>query len=214
MTTDNMTADNTTTDNASHRFEFFAALLLGLTALLTGYATMRSAIVGDEVLEGFTLSSQHYNDANNLDDANTQTYLADQALFLRFAEARFAGDEQLTDYLRTSLFDERLATAVEWWETQQTAGNPPDSPFEVGSPYRLDDTTALEDQGDAAFEAAKKADERNDRFDQATAVLSITLFAVGLAVLVTAHRARLLMVALAIAGLCGGALLTLVGELG
>lgn len=203
-----------TTDETSHRFQFFAALLLGLTALLTGYATMRSAIVGDEVLEGFTLSSQFYNDANSLDDENTQTYVADQGLFLRFAEARFAGDDELTEYLRNSLFDDRLAAAVAWWETQQTSDNPPDSPFEAGSPYRLDDSAALEAQGDAAFEAAKKADERNDRFDQATAMLSITLFAVGLAVLVTARRARVLMVVLAIAGLCGGALLTLVGEFG
>lgn len=203
-----------TTDPDSHRFEFFAALLLGLTAILTGYATMRSAIVGDEVLEGFTLSSQHYNDANSLDDANTQTFVADQALFLRFAEASFAGEDELADYLRTSLFDDRLEAAVVWWEGQQSAGTPQDSPFEAGSPYRLEDTTALEQMGDAAFDAAKKADARNDRFDQAVAVLSITLFAVGLAVLVKARRARALMIALALAGLSGGALLTVIGELG
>lgn len=203
-----------TTDPDSHRFEFFAAVLLGLTAILTGYATMRSAIVGDEVLEGFTLSSQHYNDANSLDDANTQTFVADQALFLRFAEASFAGEDELADYLRTSLFDDRLEAAVVWWEGQQSAGTPQDSPFEAGSPYRLEDTTALEQMGDAAFDAAKKADARNDRFDQAVAVLSITLFAVGLAVLVKARRARALMIALALAGLSGGALLTVIGELG
>lgn len=203
-----------TTDPDSHRFEFFAAVLLGLTAILTGYATMRSAIVGDEVLEGFTLSSQHYNDANSLDDANTQTFVADQALFLRFAEASFAGEDELADYLRTSLFDDRLEAAVVWWEGQQSAGTPQDSPFEAGSPYRLEDTTALERMGDAAFDAAKKADARNDRFDQAVAVLSITLFAVGLAVLVKARRARALMIALALAGLSGGALLTVIGELG
>jgi len=203
-----------TTDPDSHRFEFFAAVLLGLTAILTGYATMRSAIVGDEVLEGFTLSSQSYNDANSLDDANTQTFVADQALFLRFAEASFAGEDELADYLRTSLFDDRLEAAVVWWEGQQSAGTPQDSPFEAGSPYRLEDTTALEQMGDAAFDAAKKADARNDRFDQAVAVLSITLFAVGLAVLVKARRARALMIALALAGLSGGALLTVIGELG
>lgn len=203
-----------TTDPDSHRFEFFAAVLLGLTAILTGYATMRSAIVGDEVLEGFTLSSQHYNDANSLDDANTQTFVADQALFLRFAEASFAGENELADYLRTSLFDDRLEAAVVWWEGQQAAGTPQDSPFEAGSPYRLEDTTTLEQMGDAAFDAAKKADARNDRFDQAVAVLSITLFAVGLAVLVKARRARALMIALALAGLSGGALLTVIGELG
>lgn len=203
-----------TPDPDSHRFEFLAAVLLGLTAILTGYATMRSAIVGDEVLEGFTLSSQSYNDANSLDDANTQTFVADQALFLRFAEASFTGNDELADYLRTSLFDDRLEAAVVWWEAQQSAGTPQDSPFEAGSPYRLEDTSALEQTGDAAFDAAKKADARNDRFDQAVAALSITLFAVGLAVLVQTRRARALMMTLALVGLSGGALLTVMGELG
>ncbi len=201
---------------ASHRFEFFAALILGLAALLTGYSSMRSAIVGDEVLEGFTLSSQHYNDANSIDDANIQTVVADQALFLRYVEATFAGDANLANYLRDSLFDDRLAVAVDWWEAQQVGeSDPPESPFEAGSPYSFESDPAVATAaGDVAFDAAKRADTRNDRFDQATAMLSITLFAVGIATLVDGRSARATLTAVALAGLAGGVLLLAIGELG
>ncbi len=199
----------------SRRFEFFAALILGLAALLTGYSSMRSAIVGDEVLEGFTLSSQLYNDANSIDNANTQTAVADQALFLRYVEATFAQDDALADYLRDSLFDDRLTTAIDWWERQQAEANPPDSPFDPGSPYANEiNPTAAAAAGDAAFDAAKRADTRNDRFDQATAMLSVTLVTVGIATLVRARPARATLMAVALAGLASGALLVSVGELG
>lgn len=208
----------TTTDGrpeATRHFEFAAALLLGVAALLTAYASMRSAIVGDEVLEGFTLSSQHYSDANSTDDANMQVFMADQALFLRYAEATFNHDDGLARYLRTTLFDDELDAAVDWWEQQQADEDPPESPFEAGTPYRFDnDAAEATAKGDTAFDAAKRADGRNDRFDQATALLSITLFAVGLAVLVRTRRARYMLAALAVLGLAAGGVLIGIGELG
>lgn len=200
---------------ATRRFEFAAALLLGMAALLTAYASMRSAIVGDEVLEGFTLSSQHYSDANSIDDANIQVFVADQALFLRYVEATFDQDDDLAEYLRTTLFDIKLNEAVDWWERQQSNDDPPESPFDPGTPYTFENDTAdATAHGDSAFDSAKRADGRNDRFDQATAVLSITLFAVGLAILVRTRRARATLTALAVIGLVAGGILIGVGELG
>ncbi len=200
---------------ATRQFEFAAALLLGMAALLTAFASMRSAIVGDEVLEGFTLSSQHYSDANTIDDANSQIFIADQALFLRYVEATFENDDNLAEYLRTTLFETRLSTAVDWWEQQQSEVDPPESPFDEGTPYSFENDSAAEiASGDAAFEAAKRADGRNDRFDQAAALLSITLFAIGLAILVRTSRARAILAALAILGLVGGSILIVIGETG
>lgn len=200
---------------AARHFEFAAAVLLGLAALLTAYGSMRSAIVGDEVLEGFTLSSQHYSDANSIDDVNTQEYLSDQALFLKYAEASFEGNDDLAAYLKATLFEDKLSAAVDWWEGQQSGADPPESPFDEGTPYSFTSNSAeLIALGDAAFEAAKKADGRNDRFDQATALLSITLFAIGIAILVRSRFARATLVVLAVVGLVAGSVLIGIGEFG
>ena len=125
------------------RAERFAAVLLGVAALLSAYATMRSAIIGDEVLENFTLSSQHYNEGNRLDDANTQTFVADQNLFLRYVESTVAGDDALGTYLTDVLFSDSLRAAVEWWEQEQTQPDAPESPFDERSPYRFEEEPAV-----------------------------------------------------------------------
>jgi hypothetical protein len=197
----------------SDRFELFAAVLLGIATLLTAYGAMRSAIVGDEVLEGFTLSSQYYAEASAVDDQNTQTFVADQNLFLRYAEATFSRNNGLADYLRKSLFSDQLETATVWWEGQRTAADPPESPFHDGSPYKFDtDAQPLITKAEANFDAGKRADARNDRFDQATAILSITLFTGAVATLIRSRKARHAFVALALAGIALGITFIAVGE--
>ena len=197
----------------SDRFELFAAILLGIATLLTAYGAMRSAIVGDEVLEGFTLSSQYYAEASAVDDQNTQSFIADQNVFLRYAEAAFTKNTELAAYLRNSLFTEQLEAATVWWERQQTGANPPESPFHEGSPYKFEiDSKPLIDKAESNFNAGKRADGRNDRFDQATAILSITLFTGAMATLIRSRRARNALVALAISGIALGATFICVGE--
>ena len=197
----------------SDRFELFAAVLLGIATLLGAYGAMRSAIVGDEVLEGFTLSSQYYAEASALDDQDTQAFVADQNVFLRYAEATFTGNDELATYLRNTLFTDELEAATVWWEAQQSLPDPPPSPFENGSPYVFGTTSKpLVDAAESSFGAAKRADARNDRFDQATAILSITLFTGAMATLVRSRHARATLVGLAISGLALGATFVCIGE--
>ena len=201
--------------HTTRRFEVFAAVLLGLAAMLSAFAVMRSAMIGDEVLSGFTLSSQYYNDANSFDSHNTQTFVADQNLFQRYVEARFAGDDDLARYLKEDLFRDDLRVAVVWWERRQRLAIPPESPFAEASPYRFErDPSTIYARGDAAFDEAKRADSRNDRFDQAVALLAITLFAAGLAALLKSRGPRRVLVTIAVCGLIAGIGFIVAGELG
>ena len=94
------------------RTEIVLAILLGVAAILTAWSTFQSAQLGSAMTaaysEGIRVSdaaSQAFNDASAND-------IADQALFLEFAKASQAGEEETALYIEESLMSEELAAAV------------------------------------------------------------------------------------------------------
>jgi hypothetical protein len=191
-------------EDRSNKFELCVAALLGVAAVLAAFAALRSSMLGDEVLSGYTLSTQDYNDAIGYEAEDTQRAVQDQQLFLRYAEALNKNETEWATELRTAMFEPSLEQAVTWWEDKRDSPGAPTTPFDEGSPYELpfaDKVDELYSTGDDNFNSAKRADDRGDSFDLAAAILAITLFAGGLASLLQSGAARASMIAVAVASL-------------
>lgn len=197
-------------------FDVAMAVLLGAAAVLSAFSALRASLIGDEMLEGFTQSTQFYNDALALEGDNTQAAIQDQQLFLQYLRARQDGSAEWADMIRGSMFDGNLEAAVAWWERQSGADDSAQSPFDSGTPYKAPYDSKIEQlyqSGDASYSSAKRADQRGDYFDIAVAISSITLFTGGLAALLHKRATRDAMVVIALATLVISIYFALKGEL-
>lgn len=187
-------ADEERRQRTIDRTEIAIAILLGIAAILTAWATFQSSQLGAAVTaaysEGIRLSdtaSQAFNDASATD-------IADEALFLEFAKAANAGDEGTADYIYSSLMSEDLAAAVDWWSDQpDSAGY--DTPFVEDNPnwstVAYDDAAAIDADAQAKFEEATAKDALGTDFDVLSIIIAISLFLFGVGSLVRQERIKI-----------------------
>jgi hypothetical protein len=170
----------------SLKLEIVLAAALGLAAIVTAWASFRSALVEDEMIVNFNQGIKAVDEAGQAYSAAQQTLVQDQALFLEYAKAAREGDDSLSTYIFGTLMNEGLRAGVEWWQTEDEAL----TPFDEGSPYHLPDLVRYERLNAKAqdhFDAAAEADEQTDRYDFVTVLAAIVLFFLGLASVVR-HR--------------------------
>lgn len=176
------------------RTELVIAILLGLAAILTAWATFQSSQLGSSVTaaysEGIRISdsaSQAFNDA-------TASDVADEALFLEFAKSANAGDEATATYIHDSLMSPELQAAVDWWSEQPDSANF-DTPFVPENPKwstkMLDDAAALDAEAQAKFDEAKTNDGLSNDFEILSIIIAIALFLFGVASLVRQERIKI-----------------------
>ena len=176
------------------RTEIVIAILLGIAAILTAWATFQSSQLGGQVSaaysEGIALSdhaSQMYNDATAAD-------VQDQALFLEFAKASQTGDEATATYIHDALMTPELAAAIDWWVEQPESSNY-DTPFVEDNPnwstQMYDDADATDAQSQEQFAKAKTADGLGADFDILAIIIAIALFLFGVASLVRQERIKI-----------------------
>ncbi len=170
-------------ESTSDLFQILAAIVLGIAATLTALAAYNAALADGNALQGYTNSTRSLNDANAFYAQGNTTSAADQALFVEYAGANFAGETDRAEYL-TTLMRPELVAAVEWWEANDAAVTPFD---EIeGNPYTIDDfaeASALEEQAQAEFDEGAKADDKGDVFELAAVFFALTLFFGGIATL-------------------------------
>lgn len=179
-------AEPTPGSDRSLKLEIVLAAALGLAAIVTAWASFRSALVEDEMIVNFNQGIKAVDEAGQAYSAAQQTLVQDQALFLEFAKAGRQGDEDLSGYIFGTLMNEGLQAGVEWWQSEEEAL----TPFDEGSPYHLPDLVRYERLNAKAqdhFDAAAEADEQTDRYDFVTVLAAIVLFFLGLASVVR-HR--------------------------
>lgn len=176
------------------RVEIALAILLGITAILTAWSTFQSAQLGGAVSaaysEGIRLSdtaSQAFNEASAADIAN-------EALFLEYAKASNAGDQDTADYIYASLMSEDLAAAVDWWLEQPDSANY-DTPFVEENPawstVAYDEAAAIDADAQAKFDEATAKDDLGSEFDVLSVIMAIALFLFGVASLVRQQRIKI-----------------------
>lgn len=169
------------------RIEIVIAILLGVAAILTAWATFQSSELSGSVaglysagIRAADQASQDYNDA-------TAIAVADESIFLEYTKALHTGQKELATYVHESLMSPELAASVDWWEEQpHTSGAK--SPFTEDNPHwsspLYDAAKARDAEAEAMFVEADRIDALAAAFDILSIIIAIGLFLFGVASLV------------------------------
>ncbi len=179
---------DTPASSKTDRTQILAAILLGVAATLTAFASYNAALADGDSLQGFTTSTRSLNDANAFYAQGNVTAASDQALFVEYANANFAGETDRAEYL-TTLMRPELVDAVAWWNANDAAVTPFDA--DDANPYTIEDFVVaeeLETQAQQQFDAAAADDKRGDIFELAAVFFALTLFFGGIATMFGARR--------------------------
>jgi hypothetical protein len=174
--------------------EIVLAILLGITAVLTAWATFQSSQLSGAVAAQYSFgiraadaASQDYNDA-------TAAETADEAIFLEYTKALHGKQTELAQYIHTSLMSPELAAAVDWWEDQPHSAALP-TPFAEANPNWSnplhDAAKKLDVEAEARFSEADRIDALSTAFDILSIILAIALFLFGVASLVRQERIKI-----------------------
>lgn len=173
-------ADQAEAKERTNWIEIVAALLLGISGVLTAYSAFNAALSDGDALKGYTESSRTTADANGFYNDYAATYNADQSLFLQYQLLIERGETDLALAVRDALFSPALETATLAWEQPDNEWATPLDTEE----YVIEAFTTGEDltaQADAEFEQAFAADEQGDKFELASVFLAVALFFAGIA---------------------------------
>jgi hypothetical protein len=176
------------------RIEIALAILLGIAAVLTAWATFQSSQLAGSVAAQYSegiraadAASQDYNDA-------TAVEVADEGVFLEYTKALHSGEKELATYIHSSLMTPELAAAVDWWEAQPHSGGVA-TPFTSDNPHwsnpKFADARRLDAEADASFAEADRIDALGTTFDILSIIIAIGLFLFGVASLVRQERIKI-----------------------
>ena len=190
-------------DKGLNWIELTAAILLGIAGVLTAYAAYNGALAGGDALKGYTQSSRTTADANGYWTDYSQTFNADQALFLEYQVLVEQGDQDTADVIKDNLFSAELTAATDAW-LELPEGEGPATPLDADEYIVEAEQIAndLFDQAELEFTEAQEIDDRGDNMDLASVFLAVSLFFAGIAALFKVRRIQLAML--------GGATLLLV----
>ena len=181
--------------DAGHNWiEIAAACMLGIAAILTAYAAFYGAQAGDEALKGYTQSARSTADANGEYTDYSQTYSADQALYLQYALLTKQGDEVTAGEIKDEIFSQVLDDATEAWLVAPEVDRPL-TPLGMDE-YKIeayDNAIAGFETAEAQFDEALKIDDQGDNFDLAAVYLAVSLFFAGIAALFKTRRIQIVM---------------------
>ena len=197
MNTEAQTAQD---DESSNRMEIMIAILLGIAAIVTAWCSFQASQLGDVVQKSFSEGIREADAASQAYNTAISNDIRDQTLFLEFAKAAQAGDEETALYVLETLMSPELAAAVDWWSSQPDDSGF-DSPFVEENPEwsnaLYEEGAALDESSQTFFDAAEQADNDADAFDLLTVILTLALFFFGVAGL---SRQRKVMIGLSTVG--------------
>lgn len=194
----------------SRRFELFVAIFLGLTAVLTAYASWQSALWGGDQATNYTKgnayiadANQYYNEAsqNIAQDTATWNEISGLRIDLAFAESSGNADEvERISYKLNQLMyenvsaDDALAKAIEWADAQEGYASPFEMEGFIDGYYTNANTSYNE--GWALIDSGAEANRLGDIQGLVTVVLAVVLFMLG--IVSTFHNMRTKMVVSAV----------------
>lgn len=157
-----------------------AALVLGLAVLAAAVAAYSAGRWDEQSLEGYSASVRDLSEANQSYTAALTQRTLDEQLFAQLAVAEQRGEAELAGFIQRELMSAQLSAAVDWWRDTDEATTPFDQL--PGNPYdfpALSEAERINSASFVRFEEGTHAAERADRFELATILLMITLFAAG-----------------------------------
>ncbi len=185
--------------------ETATAVLLSVAGLATAWASYQASLWGGEQMSHYSAASAKLTLASQLDIVAGQTAAVDTTLFLSWAEASFAGDEQRANFLAyrfSPAFSAAFSTWREEFPDDLTGFRLPPGAQPGASMPRPDypqgtEAQALRAKAGQLFEDGEKANSLSDRFVAITVLLSTVLFLGGISQLMKRPKPRIGMVVLA-----------------
>jgi hypothetical protein len=169
----------------SKRFELFVAIALGLTAVLTAFASWQGSLYGSTQDKAYTDATaivsdanQYYNEADQaiLQDMNTWNQIGSLRIDLAFAEDvgntnEVARIQYKLDYLMYNNVSEELQFAIDWADAQESYV----SPFEMEGFYNTYYAQAEEEYVKylAKFEEGNTANSYSDKQGLVTVIFAV-----------------------------------------
>jgi hypothetical protein len=176
--------------------ELIVVILLGITALLTAWASWIGSLHGGNQATAYATSNNLASEGNSEYNAGIQTFMSDMMLYnevnalmidLAFAEEQ--GDdtevERISwklDELENKSVSPELAEAIEWSVNQENETGEYTSPFDkegfVESYFGA--ANELLEQSETELQKGQKANEDGDAFGLVTVIYSVVLFLLGI----------------------------------
>ena len=169
------------------RLEVSVAIMLGVAATLTAFASYQASLADGDALKKFNEGVILSNDSNRKYIETNQIFTADQELFLEYATLIQAGNEESADYVRDKLMRTELEESIDEWaqlvEAAPSEDEAPLSPFEEPGVEiaELGEAEKLGEASKAKFTDANGDDKKGDDLTLATVVLALSLFLLGIA---------------------------------
>ena len=205
----------------SRRFELFIAIILGITAVLTAYASWQSALYGGDQAEGYTQGNAYIADANQYYNEASQSVAQDTATWneinslridLAFAESSGNTDdvERLQYKLNQLMYEsvsEGLGAAIEWADAQEEYASPFEMEGFIESYYETANATYAD--GWAKIEEGTTANQLDDKQGLVTVILAVVLFMLGIVSTFSNMKTKFVVTGISLAALAFGVVMML-----
>lgn len=176
----------------SRRFELFIAIVLGITAVLTAYASWQSALYGGDQAENYTKgnaiiadANQYYNEASQAIAQDTATWNEINSLRVDLAFADSSGNTDDVDKIQYKLdqlmyesVSDGLRAAIDWADVQEEYASPFEMEGFIDSYYET--ANGSYNEGTATIDAGSLANKRGDKQGLVTVVYAVVLFLLGI----------------------------------
>ena len=201
--------------------ELFVAILLGITAVLTAYASWQSSLYGGNQATNYTKGTAAIGEANSMyneaaqyiaQDMDTWNQISSLRIDLAFAQSKGDSAEQerlqykLDQLMKDNATDE-FAAAIEWADAQTDYASPFDKEGFLDTYY----TKANEkyDEGEKLIEEGTKANNLGDKLGLVTVIFAVVLFMMGILGTLKNARTKIVITSVSIAALIFGVIMML-----
>lgn len=198
-------------DKLTQKLELIIAIFLGVTAVLTTWASWQSSLYGGNQSTKYTQGIALVGEANSLYNEASQYLAQDMDIWNRISDLRieleFVMDknseeaEKLQwklDQIMADNVSEELFGAIDWADRQEEYFSPFDKEGFVESYYA--DADALYEEGQAMLQAGEEDNSLGDKLGLVTVIYAVVLFLLGIATSFDEKRTRLIILAVAAVG--------------
>ena len=197
--------------------ELLVAVFLGITAVLTAYASWQSALYGGVQAEKYTMSTSMIAEANSLYNEGTQLLAQDMDVWNKISDLRVElyaaetnGDavamETIQYKIDTAMYNnvsEELSAAIEWADAQELYASPFEMEGFVDSYYEV--ANAKYAEGEQSMKEGSEANTLGDKQGLVTVIYSVVLFLLGIVGTFKNTKIRMIVTVLSVVTLAIGA---------
>jgi hypothetical protein len=189
------------------RNEIFTVIVLAIAALATAWSGYQASLWDGIQSSNYTQASTSRTHAAQQRTTANQFRLADLSVFASYADAVLTENHVVADFY-SQRFREEFRPAVDAWLALDPLNNPDAPATPLGMPeYQLaadQEADRLEAKADALFQDGETANDISDIYTFTTLLFAAVLFFAAISERFDFHKARLILLALAVLGLVVG----------